>query len=86
MSWNTEIAIYASLFFITTGLAVVVYSVLELNKRAHDRITTIRSQLMAAIYSGSTKEDTLQGDIDIIHPKTGEKLHAKARFKVKNKK
>lgn len=86
MSWSTEITLYLILLSLTIGLAVVVYSILELNKRTHDRITTIRDQLMTAIYSGSTKEDTLLGDIDIIHPKTGEKLHAKARFKVKNKK
>lgn len=86
MSWNTEMTVYLILLLMTGGMAFIVYAVLEFNKRMHNRINAVRDQLIGIINMGSAQPSILQGDVDIIHPKTGEKLRAKARFEVKSKK
>lgn len=87
MSLNTELTLYLIALLITVGLAFIVRSVIDLNRRTNARITAVQNRLTAMIFGKDPRSsDVLHGEIDVVHPKTGEKLVAQARFKIDSEK
>lgn len=85
MSSGSELILYLMLLLITSAMGLIVYTVLRLNKRCNNRITAIKYQLLPQVPNdGDSRSTTLHGDIDVVHPRTGEKLRASARFTVKH--
>jgi len=86
-----EIAFYILSLLTVCTLVFVVNGMISLHKKTNNRITEMRNQLLSLIYnipeSKSKNKGTLThltGEVEMTHPKTGEKLKAKARFKIKN--
>lgn len=84
MSMGFEITIYVIFIMITAGLGFLTHSIIEINKRLKRQMLEQQQRLMTFILQqGATqKDDELHGHIDLTHPRTGEKLRAKARFKL----
>jgi len=82
-------AFYFLALVLVGTLVFVVQGVLSLNRRVNDRITEVRNQLLSLIYNipdqkGKKADPShLTGEVEMIHPKTGEKLRARARFTIK---
>lgn len=88
MSPGSELILYLILLLITSAMGLIVYVMLRLNKQCNNRITAIKLPLLPqdqdSRWAGDQKSTTLHGDIDVTHPKTGEKLRATARFRIKH--
>ena len=80
MEFSTEVTIYVIAVMIVVGLAVMTRVVIELNKKMNDRVNSLHRAVMS-VRNPVPKE--LAGSIDLTHPKTGEKITARARFKIK---
>lgn len=86
---SQEMAFYLLALIMVGALVFVVQGVLSLNKRVNDRITETRNQLLSLIYNipkkkgGENGPTHLTGEVEMTHPKTGEKLKARARFTIK---
>lgn len=89
MSMSAEITMYVIALIIVGGMAFMVHSTIAMYKRLQNRIDSVKNQLMAIILtSAGSKQKTkidqyLEGEIDLTHPVSGEKLKARARFKIK---
>ena len=79
MDFSTEVTIYVIAIMIVIGLAVITKTVIELNRRTSNRINDLRRMVMS-VRNPVPKE--LTGTVDLTHPKSGEKITARARFKV----
>ena len=88
MSSGSELILYLTLLLITSAMGLIVHAMLRFNKQCNDRITAIKLPLLPqdqdSLRAGDQKSTTLHGDIDVVHPKTGEKLRASARFRIKH--
>ena len=89
MSMSAEITVYIISLCIVIGMAFMVHSTISVYKRLQARIDAVKNQLMALILTSSTSktrtkiDQYLEGEIDLTHPTTGEKLKARAKFKIK---
>ena len=88
MSMSVEITIYVIAIMIVCGMGFIVQSMLRLHKSLDDKIIKVKNQLMTLLLTSDAGKKVpgprqLEGEIDLIHPKTGEKLKAKAKFKIK---
>lgn len=79
MDFSTEVTIYVIAIMIVIGLAVITRTVIELNRRTEARINELRRAVMT-VRNPVPKE--LKGSIDLTHPKSGEKITARARFRI----
>lgn len=80
MEFGTEVTLYVIATMIVIGLAVVVRCVIDLNRKTNERITKLRRMVMSVRDPVPTE---LVGSVDLTHPRSGEKITAQARFKVK---
>jgi hypothetical protein len=81
MEFSTEVTIYVIGAMITAGLAFITKVVIDLNRSTHRRISALQQALLRVRNPVPTE---LAGHIDLTHPKSGEKITAKARFRIKN--
>lgn len=81
---TAEITIYFISFLIIVGMGLIVYTMRRTQENFERRFQFLRNQLnMLMIRSGlDSKKRTLDGEIDLVHPRSGEKLKAKAKFKI----
>ena len=91
MTLSAEITIYFIALVIVIGMSFITHSVISMHKRFNARIEALKNQLMTLILTtpakgSKTKVDQyLSGDITMTHPVTGEKLKARAKFKISDK-
>tara|TARA_B100000212_G_scaffold278000_1_gene217651 strand:- start:987 stop:1262 length:276 start_codon:yes stop_codon:yes gene_type:complete len=90
MTLTAEITIYVIAIIIVTGMAFITHAVIDMNKKLNNRINTVKNQLMSLILTGprSEKQKTkidqhLEGDVELTHPTTGDKIKARAKFRIK---
>jgi Na+-translocating ferredoxin:NAD+ oxidoreductase RnfG subunit len=84
MDMGFEVTVYVIALIITAGLGFITHSIIEINRRLKRQILEQQQRLMTFIlqHGESQENDELHGNIDLTHPKTGEKLTARARFKI----
>jgi len=82
MDMGFELTVYAIAIMITGGLAFVVRSVITIDKALKKQMSEIQAQISRIMMSDPDRDSELKGEIDLTHPRTGEKLRAKARFRV----
>ena len=80
MEFSTEVTIYVIAIMITAGLGFITKVVIDLNRSTYRRIAALQQALRAVRNPVPTE---LTGHIDLTHPKAGEKITAKARFRIK---
>lgn len=79
MDFSTEVTIYVIAIMIVMGLVVITRTVIELNRKTTARINELRRAVMS-VRNPVPKE--LKGSVELTHPKSGEKITARARFRV----
>ena len=85
MTPTAEITIYFIAFLIVGGMSLIVHTMNKNSDRFSRRLELLRSQvqflMLKSGYKSGAKE--LEGEIELKHPTTGEKLKTKARFRPK---
>ena len=86
MDMGFELTVYAIAIMITGGLAFVVRSIITIDKALKKQMRDLQAQIsmimMSSTESATDRDSELTGEVDLTHPRTGEKLRAKARFRV----
>ena len=89
MDMGFELTVYAIAIMITGGLVFLTRSVITIDKALKKQMSELQLQLSRIVMSQtgvqqdkSSGNSELTGEIDLTHPRTGEKLRAKARFRV----
>ena len=84
MNTGAELTIYAIVIMIVIGLAFVAHSIITIDKRLRKQMLELQQKLVALYLTGEPRQSDrhLKGEIDLTHPKTGERLTAPARFRV----
>ena len=85
MTLTAEITIYFIALLIVGGMSLIVYTMDKTNDRFSRRLELLRNQVQFLMIRSGHKPDVkeLEGDIELKHPTTGEKLETKARFRLK---
>ena len=85
MTPTAEITIYFIALLITGGLAIIVHTMNRINDRFARRLESLRSQVQFLMARAGYEPNTgdLEGEVEITNPKTGEKLTAKAKLRLK---
>lgn len=84
MNFGAELTIYAIVIMVVAGLAFVAHSIITIDKRLRKQMLELQQKLVALYLTGAPRQNDrhLEGEIDLTHPKTGERLTARARFRV----
>ncbi len=84
MEFGAELTIYAIMIMVVVGLAFVAHSIIAIDKRLRKQMIDLQQKLVALYLTGEPRQTDrhLEGEIDLTHPKTGERLRAQARFRV----
>ena len=85
MTLTAEITIYFIALTIVGGMSLIVHTMNKSNDRFSRRLELLRSQVQFLMLRSGYKSDTkeLEGEIELQHPTSGEKLKTKARFRLK---
>ena len=90
MSVTTELTIYVIAIMLVVGMAFITHAMISMNKRLNDRISEVRRQFMILLASSSSSQKQkvkidqhLEGDVELTHPRSGEKIKARAKFRLK---
>ena len=79
MDAGFELTVYAIAITMTLGLAFITRSIITIDTRAKKQMHELRAAITAARGAGP---EELEGEVDITHPRTGERLRARAKFRV----
>ena len=84
MDFGAELTIYTIVIMVVIGLAFVAHSIITIDKRLRKQMLELHQRLVALYLTGEPRQSDrhLEGEIDMTHPKTGERLTARARFRV----
>ena len=84
MNVTAELTIYFISFLIISGMGMIVYTMKRAQENSNRRFTFLRNQINTLMIRAgvNTKGKELEGELDLTHPKTGEKLKAKAKFRL----